>query len=79
VFRVSSTIGFRETAIRRLSLRRDESRITGGFGEARVKTAFLGEEPIRAKVEYEDRARVARERGCSLETAERFMAGGKTK
>jgi len=75
MFRFSTTIGFRETVVSRLSLRREEERRTGTFGEARVKTAFLGEGPVRVKIEYEDRARVARERGCSLDEAERLMTG----
>jgi uncharacterized protein (TIGR00299 family) protein len=69
-FRRSSTIGFRETRVNRLSLRREES---GGGGEARVKTVFWGEKPLRGKIEYADRARLAHEQGVSLEEAERLI------
>jgi uncharacterized protein (DUF111 family) len=74
MFQRSSTIGFRETVVRRLSLKRE----AGAFGECRTKTVFWGDKPLRSKIEYEDRARVAREQGVSLEDAERIIQGGKT-
>jgi uncharacterized protein (TIGR00299 family) protein len=74
MFRLSSTIGFREVAVRRLSLKREESLAAGGGG--RTKTVFWGDKPLRSKIEYEDRARVAREQGVSLEDAERIMQEG---
>jgi uncharacterized protein (TIGR00299 family) protein len=73
MFQRSSTIGFRETPVRRLSLRREESRVQGDFGDVRQKTVFFGDKPLRAKLEYDDRARLARERGVSLEAAERLI------
>ncbi|MDR3138717.1 MAG: nickel pincer cofactor biosynthesis protein LarC [Treponema sp.] len=75
LFELSSTIGFREIPIRRLSLRREESIRSGAFGEAREKTVFYGGKPLRSKIEFEDRARVAREGGLSLMEAERLIAG----
>jgi uncharacterized protein (TIGR00299 family) protein len=75
-FRHSATIGFREKPVDRLSLKREERTLTGDFGKAREKAAFLGAEKIRSKVEFEDRARLARERGVSLEEAERLIRGG---
>jgi uncharacterized protein (TIGR00299 family) protein len=91
MFQKSSTIGFRETTVRRLSLRREESAVQGVGapgstpsgasggppGEFRRKTMFFGEKELRSKVEYEDRARIARERGISLEEAERLIENGK--
>jgi uncharacterized protein (TIGR00299 family) protein len=74
LFELSSTIGFREIPIRRLSLKREESIRSGSFGEAREKTVFYGGKPLRSKVEFEDRARIARERGLSLMEAERLIA-----
>jgi uncharacterized protein (TIGR00299 family) protein len=78
MFQYSTTIGFREIPIRRLSLLRKESSLIGAFGEARQKTVFWGETPLRSKIEYEDRARIARERGVSLEAVERLIENGGT-
>jgi uncharacterized protein (TIGR00299 family) protein len=75
MFQQSSTLGFRETPVRRLSLRREERRLSGAFGEARAKTALYGGAALRSKVEYEDRARLARDRGISLEEAGRLING----
>ncbi|MDR0758501.1 MAG: nickel pincer cofactor biosynthesis protein LarC [Treponema sp.] len=75
MFRRSSTIGFREIAVRRLSLKREEGLTADGGG--RTKTVFWGDKPLRSKIEYEDRARVAREQGVSLEDAERIIRDGK--
>jgi pyridinium-3,5-bisthiocarboxylic acid mononucleotide nickel chelatase len=72
-FTQSTTLGFRETPVRRLSLERQEGEVTGDFGSARAKTAMMDGRPLRRKVEYEDRARLARERGLSLDEAERVM------
>ena len=68
LFRKSSTIGFRETVVRRLSLRREETP-----GAYRRKTVFYGSDPLRSKIEYEDRARLAREKDISLEEAQRII------
>jgi uncharacterized protein (TIGR00299 family) protein len=69
----SSTIGFRETTVNRLSLRREETSLDGDFGSVRVKTVFWEDKPLRSKLEYDDRARLARERGVSLEEVERLI------
>jgi uncharacterized protein (TIGR00299 family) protein len=68
LFRRSTTIGFRETTVRRLSLRREE--------EGGRKTVYYGSEKLRSKIEFEDRARLARERGLTLEEAERIITDG---
>jgi uncharacterized protein (TIGR00299 family) protein len=78
LFQGSSTIGFRETLVHRLALEREERLVQGPFGEARQKTVFFGGKPLRSKIEYEDRARIAREQGISLEAAERLILGGGT-
>ncbi|MDR0553552.1 MAG: nickel pincer cofactor biosynthesis protein LarC [Treponema sp.] len=70
VFQHSSTIGFREIPVRRVSLTREEGLLSGG---SRVKTVFLNGAPLRSKIEYEDRARAAKERGVSLEDAEKML------
>jgi uncharacterized protein (TIGR00299 family) protein len=80
-FERSTTIGFREIPVRRFSLRRETEILRGSFGEARRKLVFLDNdgEALRGKIEYEDRARLAHERGISLEEAERLIGseGGK--
>jgi uncharacterized protein (DUF111 family) len=73
LFRRSTTIGFRETTVRRLSLKREEERPDTG---ARRKTVYYGAEKLRSKIEFEDRASLARERGISLEEAERIINDG---
>jgi uncharacterized protein (DUF111 family) len=69
-FRHSTTIGFRETTMRRLSLRRDIKTIEGAFGSAREKISYPGGGQAKSKIEYEDRARLAREKDISLDEAE---------
>jgi uncharacterized protein (TIGR00299 family) protein len=78
MFLRSSTLGFRETPVKRLSLKREEGPAAGASGEKRIKTAFWGDKPLRSKIEYEDRARTAREQGVSLVEAERIIREGKT-
>jgi uncharacterized protein (TIGR00299 family) protein len=73
MFERSSTIGFREIPVRRLSLTREERTLSGSFGQARQKTVFLDGRPLRSKIEYEDRARLARERSVSLDEADAFF------
>ena len=71
------SIGFREIPVRRRSLRREEGRVTGSFGEVRVKTVFKGGKALRSKIEYEDKARLARESSLSLaEVEDRIKTGG---
>jgi uncharacterized protein (DUF111 family) len=77
LFKKSSTIGFREIPVRRLSLKREEEKLSGSFGEARQKTVFYGGERLRSKIEFDDRAQLARDRGVSLEEAERIIKDGK--
>ncbi|MDR2661705.1 MAG: nickel pincer cofactor biosynthesis protein LarC [Treponema sp.] len=77
----SATLGFREIPVTRLSLPRKEEILSGPFGKARQKTAALGgtlrgaEEnggpPVmrRTKIDFEDRARIARENNITLDEA----------
>jgi uncharacterized protein (DUF111 family) len=69
LFHRSSTIGFREIDVRRQYLERREEIRSGEFGATRIKTAFWDGEPFRAKMEADDRARIARERNCALDKA----------
>ncbi|MDR0784295.1 MAG: nickel pincer cofactor biosynthesis protein LarC [Treponema sp.] len=71
----SSTLGFREFRVDRLSLPRTEERKESPLGVVRVKTAFLGGEAARSKVAFEDRARLARENNIALDQAESRIRG----
>ncbi|MDR1230208.1 MAG: nickel pincer cofactor biosynthesis protein LarC [Spirochaetaceae bacterium] len=55
LFTQSTTIGFRETAVNRLALRREEDVIDTEDGAMRVKRVFLGDQFLRQKIEYDDR------------------------
>jgi uncharacterized protein (TIGR00299 family) protein len=70
----STTIGFRETRVQRLSLPRKETRAESCFGPVCAKTVFLDGKALRSKIEFADRARIAKERGISLEQAEKQIA-----
>ncbi|MDR1215950.1 MAG: nickel pincer cofactor biosynthesis protein LarC [Treponema sp.] len=71
----SSTLGFREFRVDRLSLPRTEEQKESPLGIVHVKTAFLGGKPMRSKIEFDDRARLARENNITLEQAERRIRG----
>jgi uncharacterized protein (TIGR00299 family) protein len=73
LFQRSTTLGFREQEVRRLYLRREESILQGSFGSVRAKTAFFDDKSLRTKIEYDDRARIARERNLSLTSAEELI------
>jgi len=73
LFKQSSTIGLRESIVRKVMLNREAHTVASGFGNARVKTVFLDGSPLRFKIEYDDRARIAREQGVSLREAEALI------
>jgi uncharacterized protein (TIGR00299 family) protein len=77
LFRHSTTIGFREIPVNRVSLERREEDLSGDFGGARGKTVYLGGKELRTKIEFEDRARLARDRGISLEESEALIRRGR--
>ena len=68
LFRHTSTIGVRETAARRYVLDRSVETVRTACGEVRRK-AVSGYGVSRAKYEYDDLARIARERDISLDEA----------
>jgi uncharacterized protein (TIGR00299 family) protein len=70
IFEKSSAIGFRETAVRRVSLPREQRLIKYGDGEAEIKTVFIDEKRSRTKIEYRDREKLARKKNISLDEAE---------
>jgi uncharacterized protein (DUF111 family) len=77
MFRYSSTIGFREVPARRISLRRETGELSGDFGSAKTKEVYYNGKLLRSKIEYEDRAALARTLGISLPEAEHLIEGGK--
>jgi uncharacterized protein (TIGR00299 family) protein len=74
IFTRSTTLGIREYPVLRAALPRETALLSRAPG-TRVKTARLGER-TRSKIEYEDRARLARERNISLDEAAALLGGG---
>ncbi|GMO25788.1 MAG: nickel pincer cofactor biosynthesis protein LarC [Termitinemataceae bacterium] len=80
LFKYSTTIGFREANVHRVSLKRDFSEVTGSFGSAKIKTATFSTEDgggntiTKSKIEYEDRARIAAEKNITLDEAQRIIS-----
>ncbi|MDR2521905.1 MAG: LarC family nickel insertion protein, partial [Spirochaetaceae bacterium] len=66
LFGLSSALGVKVFEVRRLSLERQLESVETALGTVRVKTAPTA---ARHKIEFEDRAALARSRGISLEAA----------
>ena len=71
LFRHTTTLGVRETVMQRYVLERKIETLHTSLGEIRRKSSS-GYGVSRVKYEYEDLARIARERGISLEEARRL-------
>lgn len=72
IFRHTTTIGVRETMARRYVLRRREETLTTVYGPVRCKISEgFGVE--RRKAEFEDLARISREKDLSLQEAEALL------
>lgn len=65
LFRHTTTLGVREIVSRRYTLHRETHTVPTPYGPVAVKTS-TGWGVIRSKAEYEDVARIARERGLPL-------------
>lgn len=65
IFRHTTTIGVRENISQRYTLKRFEETVQTPFGEVRKKIS-TGYGVTREKYEYEDLARIAKERGISI-------------
>ena len=72
LFRHTSTIGVREYVTRRYVLNRSIETVRTPYGEVRRKSAS-GYGVSRAKYEYDDLARIARERNISLDEAKTLL------
>lgn len=66
IFRHTTTLGIREYICRRYGLKRETVQKETSWGSVRVKRS-CGYGVRREKIEYEDLARIARERGLTLE------------
>lgn len=74
IFLHTTTIGVREQRLRRYVLRRESETVTTPLGELRRKIS-TGYGVRREKYEFEDLARIARERGVSLREVEELLRG----
>lgn len=65
IFRHTSTTGVRESEVKRYTLDREERSVDTPYGNVRIKTSSgYGEQ--KAKFEYDDIAKIARENGLSI-------------
>ena len=74
IFKHTTTIGIREEVLNRYILDRKIEILNTPYGEVRKKIS-AGYDVTRTKYEYEDLARIAQEKGCSLEEATRLIRG----
>lgn len=65
IFKHTTTIGIRENISRRYVLERKRTRVATKYGDISVKTAY-GYGVEKSKAEYEDLAKIARNKGISL-------------
>lgn len=72
IFRYTTTIGIREVISERYVLDRREASVSTPYGDVRCKIVS-GYGATRYKIEYEDLARIARERGISIGEARRLV------
>ena len=72
MYKYTTTIGIREVRTRRYVLDRSVEAVSTPYGEVRVKTS-AGYGVIRRKYEYEDLARIAREKEISLTEARKLL------
>ena len=74
IFKYTTTIGIRELISERYILERSEETLRTEYGEVRCKRVS-GYGTERCKPEYEDLARIARERGISIAEARALVLG----
>jgi uncharacterized protein (TIGR00299 family) protein len=68
LYRETSTIGVRIQRVERNSLKREFDSIETKFGQISVKTAFIGDEPVTSRPEFEDVKAVAAASGVSVKS-----------
>ncbi len=74
IFRFTSTIGLREETLHRHVLQRETAAVKTPLGEVRRKTAE-GYGVTRVKFEYDDLARLAKEKNLSLDEVKKLLDG----
>ena len=72
LFKHTTTIGIRETKMQRYMLDRQIYKVETSFGPVRVKVSS-GYGTTRKKIEYEDLAKIAKEKGISLSEVEKII------
>ena len=72
IFKHTTTLGIRENVSRRYTLKRSIIKKDTEFGEIRIKKSE-GFGVTREKIEYEDLARIAREKGMSIEEVQALL------
>jgi uncharacterized protein (TIGR00299 family) protein len=72
MFTKSKTIGIREITARCFALRREAETLAGQYG-AMKKTVFYNGEKLRDKIEFEDRAELARKNNIALWEADALL------
>ena len=77
LYRETSTIGVRVQRVERHSLERKISSVKTEFGEVAVKTAFIGEQAVNTKPEFEDLKAAASASGVSVKTVAEAVKVGK--
>jgi uncharacterized protein (DUF111 family) len=66
IFRHTTTLGIREYSSRRHTLQKEQTEVQTKYGAIRIKTA-RGFGAEKSKPEYEDLAKIARERNIPLQ------------
>ena len=77
LYRETSTIGVRVQRVERHSLERKISSVRTDFGEVAVKTAFIGEEAVNVKPEFEDLRAAAAANGVSVKVIADVVESGR--
>ena len=72
LFEHTTTIGIRETKMQRYMLDRQIYKVDTSLGSVRVKVSS-GYGTTRKKIEYEDLAKIAKEKGISLSEVEKII------
>lgn len=67
LFKETTTLGVRKYNVDKFNLKRKFKKIKTRFGEVTVKTAYYNDKIIRAKPEYEECKRIAREKNVSIQ------------
>ena len=66
IFRETTTIGIRQHEVNRTTLQREFVEVETEYGSIKIKVSTLDGEVVNAAPEYEDCARIAREKGIAL-------------